>query len=88
MKTEIYELILRHLTKTYNIDINRALNDIPPINLTDRIHKTTTELLVRDQVFYVTDNIIYKPLSSLDDNILIAKEIGYLKANTITINKI
>lgn len=82
MKTEIYETILRHLAKSYNVDVNKAFSDILPINLQSRNYKTTTELIVNDQIFYLTDNLIYRANQNFD-NIVIAEEVGYLKDGTI-----
>lgn len=82
MKIEIYETILRHLSKSYHVDINTVFKDISPINLESRNYKTTTELIVNNQTFYLTDDIIYKSKETFD-NIVIAEEVGYLRDDTI-----
>ena len=88
MTPDLYDAVINHLSVKFNINNTKIGGEVPNISLDTRSTINTTELLVKDRIFYLTGDKISIGICKLDDNIVITQQIGYLNDNKIYIKKI
>ena len=88
MTPDLYNSIINHLSTHFSISSKEINEDIYNISLETRNTINTTELLVKDRIFYVTGDKISIGIYKLNDNIVITRQVGYLNGNKIYIKKI